>query len=76
MLVESVLPAARERLAIIGPDAVLADAAKLLCRTQINLVIVCNYHGAMDGVITTSDVVHETAPAAATSTNNHSLPVG
>ncbi len=57
MLVKSVLPLARRRLATIGPNAVLADAALALCDGLINLVIVCNPDGTMGGVITTSDVI-------------------
>ncbi|MEK4032066.1 CBS domain-containing protein [Methylocystis sp. IM3] len=57
MLVESVVPLARRRLATIGPNAVLADAALALCDGLINLVIVCNPDGTMGGVITTSDII-------------------
>lgn len=55
--VDSLLPTARERLATIPNDALLVDAAKLLHGPQSNLVVVCDDHGTMAGVITKTDVV-------------------
>jgi CBS domain-containing protein len=57
MLVERVLSMARERLITISADALLRDAAKLLCDTQVSLVVVCNSDGAMVGVITKTDII-------------------
>lgn len=59
MLVERVLPIARERLITIRHNALLKDAAKLLCDTQGGLVVVCNSDGAMVGVITKTDVIRQ-----------------
>lgn len=57
MLVERMLPAARERLVTIGNDAPLIDAAKCLRDRRVSLIVVCNDSGAMVGVITKTDVV-------------------
>ena len=59
MLVGRVLPLARERLITIRHNALLRDAAKLLCDTQVGLVVVCNSDGAMVGVITKTDVIRQ-----------------
>lgn len=55
--VETVLPAAQERLATIETEALLIDAARLLDGAQLNLVVVCDEGGKMAGVITKTDVV-------------------
>ncbi len=57
MLVDKMAAVAHERLVTIGDDAVLADAAKLLCATNINLVIVCRNDGTMAGIVTKTDIV-------------------
>jgi CBS domain-containing protein len=59
MLVERVLPIARERLITIRADALLRDAAKLLCDLQAGLVVVCNSNEAMVGVIDRTDVIRQ-----------------
>jgi CBS domain-containing protein len=73
ILVETILPVARERLVTIGDDAPLTEAAKFLDGRHINLVVVCDKRGAMVGVITRTDIVRQislcvgcgcTAPAA------------
>ncbi|MEO8849089.1 MAG: CBS domain-containing protein [Casimicrobiaceae bacterium] len=56
LLVEPLLPAARERLVTIADDAPLIQAAKLL-RTGTDLVVVCSREGALAGIITKTDVV-------------------
>lgn len=56
-LVSSLAEMARSRLATIGVDALLMDAAKLLAQTQIDLVVVCDRDGAMVGVITKTNIV-------------------
>ncbi|AWM86771.1 cyclic nucleotide-binding/CBS domain-containing protein [Microvirga sp. 17 mud 1-3] len=56
MLVERLLPGARERLVTIGSDAPLMEAAKLL-RAGTDLIVVCNPAGRLTGVITKTDVV-------------------
>lgn len=57
MLVEQILPTARDRLVTVSEDATLRDTAKLLCETHISLVVVCNAEGMMAGVISKSDIV-------------------
>lgn len=59
MLVERLLPAAREHLATIGDDAPIIQAAKLLSGAHINLVVVCNSDGVMVGVLSRRDVVRQ-----------------
>ena len=59
MLVEKILPVARERLVTIAANAPLADAAKLLGSTQINLVVVSDFDEVVVGVVTKSDVVRQ-----------------
>ena len=61
MLVQTLMPTARQRLTTIEADAPLKDAAKLLSDTQISLVVVCAADGAMAGVITKTDVVRQIA---------------
>ena len=56
MYVESLLPAAREKLATIADDAPLMEAANLLHKGT-DLVIVCDSAGLVAGVITKTDVV-------------------
>jgi CBS domain-containing protein len=59
MFIEAVLPAARARLAVIRDDAPLIDAAALLSRAEINLVVVCDSAAALAGVVTKTDVVRQ-----------------
>ena len=59
MLVERMLPAAREKLVTIGDNAPLIDAAKLLDRKEENLVIVCDSDGVLVGVIAKTDIVRQ-----------------
>ena len=59
MLVERILPVARERLVTIRDNALLMEAAKLLGDRHTNLVVVCNDDGAMVGVVTKTDVVRQ-----------------
>lgn len=56
MLVEGLLPKARERLVTIADDVPLIEAAKLL-QTGTDLVMVCDSAGLLAGVITKTDVV-------------------
>ena len=56
MYVKRLLPAAREKLATIGDDAPLMEAANLLHKGT-DLLIVCDSAGLVAGVITKSDVV-------------------
>jgi len=59
MFVETILPAARKRLATINDDAPLIDAAKLLVDLHTDLVIVCRFDGLLAGVITKTDIVRQ-----------------
>ena len=58
MLVERLLPGARDRLVTIGSDTPLIGAAKLL-RAGTDIVVVCEATGALAGVITKTDVVEQ-----------------
>ncbi len=57
MLVEQIIPQARERLAIIDAAASVAEAAEITSKLHADLVIVCNATGSMVGVITKTDIV-------------------
>lgn len=59
MLVERILPAARERLITIGDDAPLIDAAELLRDLDADLLVVRCSDGLLTGVITKTDVVRQ-----------------
>ena len=56
MLVQRLLPQARERLVTIADDAPLIEAARLL-RSGTDLLVVCGLGGVMTGIITKTDVV-------------------
>lgn len=58
-LVSSIDAVARSRLVTISADALLVDVAKLLSKTQVSLVIVCDSNGTMIGVITKTDIVQQ-----------------
>src|SRR5690554_4518649 len=57
MLVERILPKARERLATIDVSAPVRDAAELMARPHIDIVVVCDADGRMAGVLTKTDIV-------------------
>jgi CBS domain-containing protein len=59
MIVERLLPAAREHLATIGDDAPVNQAAKLLGGAHINLVVACNSDGVMVGVLSRRDLARQ-----------------
>jgi CBS domain-containing protein len=59
ILVEKILPVARERLVTVRDDALLAEAARFLDGRHINVVVVCDKDGAMVGVVTRTDVVRQ-----------------
>jgi CBS domain-containing protein len=56
MLVERILPRARERLVTIDVSARVKDAAELMSRSNVDLLVVCE-GPAMTGVVTRSDVM-------------------
>ena len=77
MIVEGILPAARERLITISADAPLIAAATLLRDLDKNIVVVRDLEGVLAGVITKTDIVRQishcqgagcTAPASAVMT--------
>ena len=57
--VERMLPVARKRLVTVKDDALLTEAARFLDGGHINLVVVCDKGGAMVGIVTRTDVVHQ-----------------
>lgn len=57
MLVEKVLPKARNRLAVIGDEAPVIKAAVLLGNPHTNLLVVCDSAGVMVGVMSKTDIV-------------------
>ena len=57
VLVCSISAVTRRRLATISTSALLPQAAKVLSTAPASLVIVCNAHGAMEGVISKTDIV-------------------
>ncbi len=59
MIVEAMLPAARERLIILGDQAPLIEAARLLRDLEADLVVVLDSDGLLAGVITKTDVVRQ-----------------
>ncbi|WIM11938.1 CBS domain-containing protein [Enhydrobacter sp.] len=59
ILVEKMLPVARERLVMIDEDALLTTAARLLNDRHTNLVIAHDKRGAMTGVVTKTDIVRQ-----------------
>ena len=61
MLVDAIMPTARQRLTTIKTDETLADAARLLSETHVGLVVVCASDGSIAGVVTKTDVVRQVA---------------
>lgn len=59
MLVKNIDALARARLVTVSADALLVDIANLLSDTHISLVVVCDSHGAMVGVITKTNIVQQ-----------------
>jgi CBS domain-containing protein len=57
MFAEQMLPRARERLATIGGEAPVKDAAALMSKPHTDLVVVCDRDGTMVGVLTKTDIV-------------------
>ena len=57
MFVEQMLPRARERLVAIDGAAPVKDAAELMSKPHIDLLVVCGPDGGMVGVLTKADIV-------------------
>ena len=56
-LVSSLESVTRARLGTAANDTSIIEVAKLLSGTQISLVVICNRHGVMAGVITKTNIV-------------------
>jgi CBS domain-containing protein len=56
MIVKSILLRAVERLAVIGSEAPVREAAALMSKPHTDLIVVCD-HGDMVGVLTKTDIV-------------------
>lgn len=59
MFAEQMLPRARERLATISAGALVKDAAAMMAKPHTDLVVVCDLHGGMIGVLTKTDIVRQ-----------------
>ena len=57
LLVRNIAAVTGRRLATIGAEAPLRQAARMLAATPVSLVIVCHPGGTMAGVLTKTDVV-------------------
>jgi CBS domain-containing protein len=57
LLVGSISAITRRRLATVGAEAPLPQAARILSTTPVSLVIVCDAGGGMVGVISKTDIV-------------------
>ena len=57
--VSSIEAVSRTRLRTVGRSSLVADVAKLLSDTHISLVVVCNPNGAMEGIITKTNIVQQ-----------------
>ena len=58
MIVRNILPRALERLAVIEASAPVKEAAALMSKPHIDLIVVCD-HGDMVGVLTKTDIVSQ-----------------
>jgi CBS domain-containing protein len=72
MFVERLHALTSSRLAVVGRDATVQDAALPLSRPGVGLVLVCNATGSLEGVISKSDLIrhlsspnHASPPASA-----------
>ncbi|MDO9101765.1 MAG: CBS domain-containing protein [Candidatus Nitrotoga sp.] len=59
ILVKNIDALARSRLVTVSADTLLVDVANLLSDTHISLVVVCDSHGAMVGIITKTNMVQQ-----------------
>jgi len=57
VLVQHILDSARRRLAVLGPEALISDAAEILANPATPLVVVCDADGIAVGVISRTDLV-------------------
>ena len=56
MLIESILPRARERLVTIDTGTPIRDAARRMAKPHVDILVVCE-DGAMIGVVTKTNIV-------------------
>ena len=63
VLVQHILDAARERLAVLNREASVADVARILANPTTPLVVVCDEGGIAVGVISRTDIVKVIAGA-------------
>lgn len=73
MRIESLSPMLKSRLATIGEDAALHEAAMSLSNPGIGLVVVCDRSGTATGVVSKSDLVRHLAYPAVTTSSTASL---
>lgn len=59
MFAEQILPRARQRLVKISAAAQVKEAADLMSKPHMDLVVVCNLDGTMVGVLTKTDIVRQ-----------------
>ncbi len=59
MLISAALPIAKKRLVTLDAGAPVIEAAKLLSMPDTHLVVACDPHGAMAGVLTKADIVRQ-----------------
>ncbi len=57
MFAEQILSQAKKRLTVIDAAAPVRDAAELMARPHVDLVVVCDPEGRMAGVLTKTDIV-------------------
>lgn len=64
MIVEQVLATKKRTVPTLGPGAGVADAAQLLAREEVGIVVVCDDGRKVLGVVTDGDVLRATARCA------------
>ncbi|MFL6604929.1 MAG: CBS domain-containing protein [Steroidobacteraceae bacterium] len=57
ILIKNILEDARGRLAVLGPEASVFDAAEILANPNTPLAIVCDRRGIAVGVVSSTDVI-------------------
>ena len=67
MLVSQMIGKARERLATIRWDSPVRTAAALMSKPHVELVVVCDSHGKMVGVLAKTDIVGQISSCAGNS---------
>ena len=62
-LVHHILEDARKRLAVLGHEALVSEAAEILANPNVPLIVVCDSEGIAVGVISRGDIVRVLACA-------------